>query len=160
MTTRIHALAAIAVLIACACGSAALSGPITVSDAWARAAVAAPAASPMTGMSGPATSNTGAYMTIENSADVPDRLVAVKTTAAAAAELHTASMVNGVMEMRPVAAIDVPAKGSVALKPGGFHVMLIGLTGDLAAGSMVKLTLTFEKAGAVTVEATVRTEAP
>ena len=59
-------------------------------------------------------------------------------------------------QMRPVEAIDVPAKGSVKLMPGGFHVMLIGLNRDLKLGDTVDVTLQFEKAGAIKVTATVK----
>jgi copper(I)-binding protein len=165
MKARILVLAVAAVSILAVCGGGAAPGPITVRDAWARPAVAGPAAtgSPMAGMGGSgasATSNGAVYMTIANSASVADRLVKVETAAAATAELHSAAMVNGVMEMRKIDGVDVPANGSVELKPGGFHVMLIGLKADLAVGGTVELTLTFEKAGAVAVEATVRAEAP
>jgi hypothetical protein len=65
-------------------------------------------------------------------------------------------MVNGVMEMRPIEAIDVPAKSSVTLRPGGLHVMLIGLKNDLKVGDVVRLTLRFEKSGTMKLEAAVR----
>ncbi len=57
------------------------------------------------------------------------------------------------MTMSPVEAIDVPANGQVELKPGGYHIMLIGLKQDMKVGDKIKLTLTFEKAGNVIVEA-------
>ena len=62
------------------------------------------------------------------------------------------------MEMRPLAdGLAIPAGESVVLEPGGYHIMLIGLTGDLNAGESFTLTLTFEKAGEVTVEAIIVT---
>ena len=58
--------------------------------------------------------------------------------------------------MQPVDGIVIPAGGTVTLEPGGYHVMLMGLTGDLAAGQVVRLTLTFRTAGAIGVSAEVR----
>jgi hypothetical protein len=63
---------------------------------------------------------------------------------------------DGVMSMHPVEAIDVPAGSEAVLKPGGLHVMLIGLTRDLKVGEKVVVKLTFEKAGERVVEAEVR----
>ena len=63
---------------------------------------------------------------------------------------------DGSMGMRPVARLEIPAGGSVALQSGSYHIMLIGLTKPLAAGETVELTLLFEKAGAITVRAEVR----
>jgi copper(I)-binding protein len=60
------------------------------------------------------------------------------------------------MTMRPVAGIDVPAKGTVQLEPGGYHIMLIDLVAPLTKGQTFELTLTFQHAGAKTVTATVR----
>ena len=60
------------------------------------------------------------------------------------------------MGMRPVARVEIPAGGSLQLKPGSYHVMLIGLARDLAVGDTIDLTLTFEKAGSITVKAQVR----
>jgi hypothetical protein len=57
--------------------------------------------------------------------------------------------------MRRVEAIEVPADGMASLRPGGFHIMLIGLTEPLKEGERFPLTLTFEKAGSVTVEVAV-----
>ena len=65
----------------------------------------------------------------------------------------------GQMTMREVPGIDVPAGGSVSLEPGGYHVMLLDLVAPLEAGQTVPITLTFDNAGTVTVEATVRTSA-
>lgn len=67
---------------------------------------------------------------------------------------------GGMMTMTPVDRIDVPAGGSVALEPGGYHIMLLGLTAPLEAGTTVEVTLTFENAGEVAVSADVRDTAP
>ena len=58
--------------------------------------------------------------------------------------------------MQPVARLEIPAGGSVELKPGSYHIMLIGLKQDLKAGDTIEITLTFEKAGEVKVTAEVR----
>ncbi|MCC6945739.1 MAG: copper chaperone PCu(A)C [Thermomicrobiales bacterium] len=113
---------------------------------------ASPAASPA---ASPVAMSTGAaYMTIANNGDSADRLVAVETDAAGVAEIHEVADVSGVMTMRPLDdGLEIPAGESVELMPGGYHVMMIGLTGDLMPGETFDLTLTFEHAGDVTVTA-------
>ena len=97
----------------------------------------------------------GAYFTIENRGGQADRLLRVTTTAAGTAEIHSMTMDGNVMKMRAVASVDIPPHAATALKPGGYHVMLLDLKQPLAAGQTVPLTLTFEKAGAVDVPARV-----
>jgi copper(I)-binding protein len=97
----------------------------------------------------------GAYLEIKAAAGRGDRLIAVKSPAAGAAELHTHIMENGIVRMRRVDAIAVPAGKSVVLKPGGYHLMLMDLKAPLKEGDLLKLTLVFEKAGEIEVEATV-----
>ena len=97
-----------------------------------------------------------AYMTIRNVGSEDDRLIKAQSDVSQVVELHTMEEKDGVMSMHPVEAIDVPANGSAELKPCGFHVMFIGLTRDLNVGEQVTVTLTFEKAGEVTVQADVR----
>lgn len=63
---------------------------------------------------------------------------------------------SGMMSMRQVASIEVPAGGEVVLEPGGYHVMLIGLSAPLVVGESFPLALEFEKAGTITVTAEVR----
>ncbi len=81
-----------------------------------------------------------------------DRLLSASAEVAASVELHTMSMDGDVMRMRQVNAIDVPAGKTVELKPGGLHIMLIGLKTPLANGSSFPLKLKFEKAGEVVVD--------
>lgn len=101
--------------------------------------------------------NSAAYMVIRNTGSEPDKLIAASTDVAKTVELHTVVEEGGMMRMRQVeGGIEIPANGEVVLKPGGFHVMLIGLTRDLNAGDKVQLTLTFEKAGQIPVTAEVR----
>lgn len=94
--------------------------------------------------------NGAAYLRIVNSGGA-DKLVGAATPAAKRVELHTHEHADGVMRMRQVKEIAVPAKGEVALKPGGLHVMLFDLEKPLHEGFGFPLTLTFEKAGKVEV---------
>jgi len=80
-----------------------------------------------------------------------DRLVAASTPAAKMAGLHKTVQVDGVMKMEHVDGIDIPAHGRLPMKPGGYHIMLMGLTKPLKEGDEIELTLTFEKAGNVKV---------
>ena len=157
--TMIVLLAAALALAACGAtapsgGSASANG-ITISGAWARPSAAAMAEG---GMAEGGMGNGAAYMVISNSAAQPDRLVAAAGDVAGAIELHTVENKDGVMAMRPVDGVDVPAGGQVELKPGSFHVMMIGLTRELKPGDRIPLTLRFQNAGDVRVEAEVRSE--
>ncbi len=99
--------------------------------------------------------NGAAYLVIHSSEAADDRLVAAATDVAQRVELHNHLNVDGVMQMREVEGIDVPAGGMATLKPGSFHVMLMGLKAPLKEGESFPLTLTFEKAGSTTVEVNV-----
>jgi copper(I)-binding protein len=87
-------------------------------------------------------------------------LVAVSTPLTARAEIHEMSIEAGVMKMRAIAKIDLPAGRTVELKPGGYHVMLMNLDRPLHAGETVPITLVFEgpdkKREEVQVNATIR----
>jgi copper(I)-binding protein len=91
------------------------------------------------------------YFMIHNGAGVKDRLTGASAEVAKRVELHTHLHENGVMKMRPIEGVDVPARGMVALKPGGDHVMLMGLSAPLKEGDHFPLVLTFEKAGEISV---------
>lgn len=84
-----------------------------------------------------------------------DRLVGVTTPAAKMAALHRTVEADGVMKMEHVDGIDVPANGAIKMKPGGYHIMLMGLAAPLKEGDEIDLVLTFEKAGEVKVKAKV-----
>jgi periplasmic copper chaperone A len=90
------------------------------------------------------------FMTITSRGE-PDRLLAFSSPACTRPELHTHINDNGVMRMREVEAIDIPAGGQAELKPGGLHLMMIDLTGQLVEGETVEVTLVFEQAGDVTL---------
>ncbi len=91
------------------------------------------------------------YLTISNRGDTPDRLVSISTPAAKRAKIHRTRMKDGMMTMRPVGALALRPGTSVSLRPGGLHVMLTGLTAALKRGGSFDMTLTFEKAGSLTV---------
>ncbi len=96
--------------------------------------------------------NGAAYMTISNPAHDADRLVSAASPAARTVELHTHLMDNGVMRMRQVQAIEVNHGEPAVLRPGGLHVMLIGLNAPLREGTSFPLTLRFERGGETTVQ--------
>jgi periplasmic copper chaperone A len=137
-------LGVLALFMAAGCAPGEQVG-ITVTDAWARSSTMAERAG-------------AAYLTIHNGGSEADRLVGVTSPTAGTVEMHESTLMDGMMGMAPVEAIEVPAGGVAELKPGGFHIMLIGMTGELKAGDTVQLTLTFEKAGEVQVAAEVRDE--
>lgn len=92
----------------------------------------------------PGQPNSASFMTLVNSSDVDHSVKSAASPVAATVELHTHTNNNGVMEMRQVEQIDIPAKGRVELKPGGLHIMLIGLKQDMKVGENAPITLTFE----------------
>lgn len=121
------------------------SQALVIGQAWARAT--------------PPNAQTGAaYFSIRNTGDTPERLTAASVPAdvAARAELHEHATVNGMMAMRQVAGIDIPAGKTVALRPGGYHLMLVGLKRPLKVGERLALTLRFARAGVMKIEVPVR----
>ena len=98
----------------------------------------------------------GGYLSITSAA--ADRLLGGSTQVAQQFELHTMAMRGDVMEMRQVDAIELPAGKKVELKPGGLHVMFIGLKAPLKVGDKVPVTLKFEKAGELKVDFAVSNE--
>lgn len=89
-----------------------------------------------------------AYMLIENPSDTPVTLVAGATAYAELVEIHEIQMENDVMKMRELeSGLEIPAGGTVELKQGGYHVMMMGLKYPFVAGQAIGLTLTFEYAG-------------
>ena len=92
------------------------------------------------------------YLTVHNRGTATDRLIAVSTPIAKRAALHTHKMDNkGVMRMRPVEAIELAQGKTIALAPGGTHIMLMGLKYPLREGGTFPLTLTFAEAGSATI---------
>lgn len=100
----------------------------------------------------------GGYLTIENRGATPERLKAAATALAVKTEIHEMAVSNGVMTMRPIEGGLVIAPGSsVQLMPGGTHLMLVGLNTALHQGDEVPVTLSFERAGNVSVTLDVQT---
>ncbi len=117
---------------------------LRVENAWARP-------SPM------AAGNGAIYLVIVNPTDQADRLVAAASPAAEHTELHETVNDGGVMRMEPrPEGFVVEPKSIVELKPGGKHIMLLGLKEPLETGQEIQVTLTFEKAGEITVTAPVK----
>ena len=142
----VGSIAALLVIILLGSGCAARSGAqaIRVENPFARP-------SPSEGGNG------GAFMTIVNAGGMADRLISAQSTASEKVELHETTEEGGVMKMRPVPdGFEIPANGRLELKPGGKHVMLIGLIAPLSAGQTVEITLNFEKAGDITVKVPVK----
>ena len=129
-------------LTACGGSSGTSVSSITVSDAWVRNP-------PISDQPG------AAYLVIQNNG-AADRLLSVTSDIAQTIELHESMDSGGMMQMSPVPNIPIPAIGKVELKPGGFHMMLIGLTRPVKTGDKVQLTLNFEKAGKIPVTAEVK----
>ena len=135
-------LLCISSLLVAACVPA--SGGVVVKDAFARA-------SPMGAQTG------AAFATIVNNGQAADRLVSASSPAAETVELHETVDENGVMKMvHHPEGWEIPSGGTLELKPGGKHIMLIDLTAPLKAGKKIQVTLNFEKAGAQTIDVPVQ----
>ena len=119
------------------------AGEVTVNEAWSRAT----APGQEVGMVG---------MVITSQKDA--KLIAVSSNASATTEIHTMSMDNGVMKMRQIENLPLPAKQAATLGPGGNHLMLIGLKKPLKAGDTVALTLTVQFADKTTEKINVNAE--
>ena len=96
--------------------------------------------------------NSAAFVKITNLSDTLRKIVKASSPVANIVELHTSTEENGVHKMRPVKDIEIPAQGSVNLKSGGFHVMLIGLKDDLVVGQYIPVTLDLDNG--VSIETT------
>jgi copper(I)-binding protein len=95
----------------------------------------------------------GGYMTIRNSGTEADRLVSGEAEFADRVEIHEMKMEGEVMKMRQIPdGLEIPAGGEVVLKPGGYHVMFIGIDSQFKEGEARKAKLTFEKAGTIELE--------
>lgn len=135
------AIAALAVLWTGAAGAHDYKlGTLEIGHPWARA-------TPPTAPAG------GGYMTITNKGTDPDRLVSVKSPAAGMVQVHEMKMEGNVMRMRELeGGLAIPPGSTVALAPGGLHLMMMGLKVPLKQGERVLVTLVFEKAGTIDVE--------
>ena len=136
-------------LMSCGDGGASDAPEIEVDGGWARAM-------PLMEEEGGAGTNSAVYLLLRNHGGVADRLTGGKTPAAAAVEIHESRMVDDVMRMRKVDGLDLPPGGAVELKPGGLHIMLLGLTKSLIGGEGIELTLHFQRSGDLVVTVPVR----
>ncbi len=124
-------------------GCSGSNGAPAISGAWARP--------------GPAGGNSAAYLTIAGTTGQADALISASSPGAGMVQLHEATTdASGVTGMHEVPRIDVPAGGTVQLAPGGFHLMVMNLTSELAIGSKLELELVFEHAGKVVVQAEIK----
>ena len=126
---RLQKLASITALAWLVVSVAAASGTVKTTNAWVRATV-------------PGQRVAGAYVDISAAASAA--LIAVESSVAGKCELHQMSMDGGVMKMRAVAKIELPANQTVSLKPGGFHIMLMDIKRELKAGERVPLKFTLQ----------------
>lgn len=150
LQTPVHALKRMAMMSSFPCGvalaagfalavagapwvQAAVSGPLTVADAWTRAAGAR--------------QNGAGYLSITNRGRIADRLIAASSAAATHVSIHESRMVGSVATMRAVGAVAIPGGATVAFRPGGLHLMLEGLKRPLKVGERVTVILIFARAG-------------
>jgi periplasmic copper chaperone A len=134
-------------LCALAASAFAADSPIVASDAWARPTLRG-------------TSTGAVYLMLRNRGAAGDRLVGVSTPAAERAEVHEDVTENGVMSMRPVPELALPAGASTAIEPGHYHIMLIGVKAPLSAGQNFPITLTFASAPPLDVSVAVTRTPP
>ncbi|MDP6173199.1 MAG: copper chaperone PCu(A)C [Rhodospirillales bacterium] len=121
-------------------GTARADGGVKVTEVWARAT--------------PSMARNGvAHLSVTNHGSQADRLTGASSPVAKRASLHTHIMKDKIMMMRPVKGVDLAPGATIRFKPGGLHVMLMGLKTQLKKGASFPLTLTFEKAGKVKVTA-------
>ena len=115
---------------------------VTVAHPWARAT--------------PGGARVGSvYLEVRAQRDRGDKLIAARSPVAGSAEIHSHVMEQGIAKMRRVDAVAVPAGQSIVLRPSGYHIMLMDLKQPLNEGDLAKVTLVFEKAGEIEVDATV-----
>jgi periplasmic copper chaperone A len=137
-TSAFAALAAV-LLIAPARAEELKAGDLVITQAWSRAT---PNGAKIA----------GGYLTIENKGSAPDRLIGGSGEIAGKIEVHEMAMNNGVMTMRPLdKGLTIEPGKTVKLAPGGYHLMMFDLKGQLKQGDKVPVTLEFEKAGKVTL---------
>lgn len=139
-------LARLALLAALVFASPARAAAITVQGAWTRPAAA--------GM------NAAGYGAIVNRGPRADRLIGATSPAASKVSIHESRAAGGVMSMRTLSDLAIPAGATVTFAPGGLHLMLEGLKRPLNPGARVAITLTFIKAGVVRSELVVRNGDP
>lgn len=145
LTRAAVALALTLSLVACSgAAPAGESGLPYIEDAWVR---------PPIGADRPA----AGYLTITNPGVDADTLVGASSPVATSVEIHESAMdAAGMMGMQPIDSLVVEPGATVTFEPGGYHLMFMGVTGMPAVGETVELTLTFELAGDIVIDAEVR----
>jgi periplasmic copper chaperone A len=119
------------------------AGSLRIADAHARPTV-------------PGQTSGAVYFSLDNTGKSGDKLLAISSPAAQSTELHSMQMDGNIMRMREVGELELKPAAHIAMQPGdGYHVMLIGLKQPLTPGEKIPLSLRFEKAGKVAIEATV-----
>ncbi len=104
----------------------------------------------------PGQPNSASFMQLKNTSDTNHAVVSAKSDVAAVVELHTHTHKDGMMQMRRVDKIELPAQESVTLKPGGLHIMLIKLHKTLEMGQTVNITLEFADGSSIDVKVPVQ----
>lgn len=137
----------VAMSLWCLTGAVHARDGVIVSGAWSRALP-------------PVVKTGAAYLRLTNTGTEADKLVDVQASIAERAELHEHAHVNGMMQMRKLHAVEVPARGTVSFAPHGLHIMLLGLRQPLDDGSEYRLTLRFASGQQVDIDVPVRREAP
>lgn len=146
-TFFVAALATLALSVASAADRTEVrAGTLVIRDAWTRPTAAG---MPM-GV---------AYFVVRNDGAGADTLLAASTPAAARVEFHQTTLTDGMARMRPLSRIDIPARSTVAVAPGGIHLMLVDVARPLAAGTTVPLVLVFRNAGRVEIRLAVESRA-
>ncbi|EJF79296.1 Uncharacterized protein conserved in bacteria [Candidatus Bartonella washoeensis] len=93
------------------------------------------------------------YLYIINHGNTPDRLISVSTTGVQSTEIHSMAVVNDIMKMEKMHnGIEIPGNGEITLKPGGDHIMFMGLSHPFKLGDKVSAKLTFEQAGTIDID--------
>lgn len=105
----------------------------------------------------------GAFMTLSNPSDKTIRVITAESPIAGKVEIHETVIVKGtggtdVMQMRPIQFLEIPAKGKIELKPGGYHIMLMMIKEPLQEGKLVRIILRLEGGSTLMVEAPVKAQ--
>lgn len=136
-------LLSLALLATLAAGRSVAADPatvtVTVEKAWSRATP-------------PGVPVGAGYLTIRNRGTNDDQLIAASSPIAGEVQVHQSLVVDGEVRMREQGNLVVPAGGTLVLKPGGYHLMLLDLKAPLTAGQRIPVTLRFAKAGTVTAQ--------
>ena len=133
------------------CGGEVGSGlpNLQVDEPWARA-------TPLIAEGVGSGANSAVYLLLRNRGSASERLLGAETPVSKAAELHESRLEDGVMRMRRVEDLIIPSGGEIALRPGGYHLMLLSLNQPLTAGDTLTLLLEFEHSGRIEVLVPVR----